>query len=506
MDGNRGAKGSIKDRIISMLYRLRYRKKKQKEEDNFKNLKIFRRLKNNGVLYRKYNHLLNNSKVKTNIQTKQKVFIRVKKKVGIPKPENIPNQNKKIIDNRSIVVNNLNKKDSISLKPRNLDNVKKGKALNIHKIKPGYDSSKINKIESKTVKLAESINLKKEEYKAKSENIVLKETNKFIKESLENINKIKNDISEIKIEVKIKNKGINESEEKYKKLKEDIDKLKIQYSNVRNKYDLSEFSILESIKLIDNIEYSKSLSSLNELEMMINVCKKELEKINGVIIINKNQDKVGISDNQSQIKIKFKKDKEILNKTESIENMVAYELKNQQKIIDDMNKQASYFEKQISKKTEYISHAKILSSLLRIAGGIITIPFTGKSLFGIALGTTMINKGLKELNKSFETREKIVINYKYEDISNKIANVKDKVEYTNLVLSDSLSEIKKLKENFNSMFNEYNKILPEYADMLEKINDLEKKLLISQAKLNNMNKKLDKEKEMNKQKLKKINN
>ena len=32
MDGNRGAKGSIRDRIISMLYRIRYAKKVKKEE------------------------------------------------------------------------------------------------------------------------------------------------------------------------------------------------------------------------------------------------------------------------------------------------------------------------------------------------------------------------------------------------------------------------------------------------------------------------------------------
>jgi cell division transport system ATP-binding protein len=33
MDGNRGAKGSIKDRLISMLYRIRYAKKVKKEEE-----------------------------------------------------------------------------------------------------------------------------------------------------------------------------------------------------------------------------------------------------------------------------------------------------------------------------------------------------------------------------------------------------------------------------------------------------------------------------------------
>ena len=34
MNGNRGAKGSVKDRLISLLYRLRYSKKMLKEESS----------------------------------------------------------------------------------------------------------------------------------------------------------------------------------------------------------------------------------------------------------------------------------------------------------------------------------------------------------------------------------------------------------------------------------------------------------------------------------------
>jgi len=169
-----------------------------------------------------------------------------------------------------------------------------------------------------------------------------------------------------------------------------------------------------------------------------------------------------------------------------------------------MYKKASYFEKEISKKVEVIGHRDILGSLFRIAGGIITLPLSGKELFGISLGSTLINKGLKEMNRELETKEKIVINYKYEDISNQIEQVKDKVEYTNLVISDSLNEIKKLKNNFKNEYSSYNNILREYNSTLEKLNNLEVKLIKQQQKLLNMDKKLDKEKEINKQKLKKI--
>ena len=205
------------------------------------------------------------------------------------------------------------------------------------------------------------------------------------------------------------------------------------------------------------------------------------------------------------VKIKFVKDKEKLQSIDYFKEEIEREIRYQQEIVDSMYEKASYLEKEITKKTEVIGHRKIVSSLFRIAGGILTIPFTGKNLFGIALGHTMINKGLKEMNRKLETREKIVVDYKYEDISNQINDVKDKVDYINLVLSDSLNEINKLKTNFSETFKKYDNVLPEYLDTLEKLNNLENSLKYQQNKILNVDKKLEKEKEINKQKLMKIN-
>ena len=171
-----------------------------------------------------------------------------------------------------------------------------------------------------------------------------------------------------------------------------------------------------------------------------------------------------------------------------------------------MYEKASYLEKEISKKTEVIGHRNILGSLARIAGGIITLPLTGRQLFGVALGSTLINKGLKEMNRELETRERIVIDYKYEDISKQIEQVKDKLEYTNLIISDSLNEIQKLKNNFKNEYSKYDNILPEFNLTMDKLNNLEIKLLEQQSKLIKVDKKLDNEKEINKQKMKKIDN
>jgi len=459
MNGNRGAKGSIKDRLISMLYRLRYQKKVLKEG----NYTIDNKIKQENYLY--------------NLK-------------GFEEKENI-----NVLENKDI---------------NELDKINYTVNFKIQK-KKGIDNIdlKLDSIEYKSSELDEKVNLKKEIRKTKDEIIILKEVDTFINKSIENISAIEKELYLIKKKSKEKNKDTKELEQRYNELKQKVNKLKEQYEIIKDKYDLSEFSILQSIKLIDAIDDYKSIAKINEMEMMLKVCKKEISKIDSITIIVEENKKVGIDientkQQQNDIKIKFNKSKEKINDINYIENEFAHEIKKQQEIVDDMYKKASYFEKEISKKVEVIGHRDILGSLFRIAGGIITLPLSGKELFGISLGSTLINKGLKEMNRELETKEKIVINYKYEDISNQIEQVKDKVEYTNLVISDSLNEIKKLKNNFKNEYSSYNNILREYNSTLEKLNNLEVKLIKQQQKLLNMDKKLDKEKEINKQKLKKI--
>ena len=461
MNGNRGAKGSVKDRLISILYRLRYKKKKLKEEDYTINSK---------EKQSKYLNTLMNFKEYEDINYLEKEDINELDKINY----------------------NVNFK------------VQKKKGI-------GELNLKLYKIESKNSELDENVNIKKEIKKTKNETVILQEVDKFIKKSLVNIEEIQTELESIRKESKEKNKDTKEIEDRYKKLKEKINKLKAQYDAVKDKYDLSEFSILESIKLMDNIEDYKNVARLNEMEMMLKVCKKEINKIDSISIIIEENKKVGTTidetkEEHKKVKIKFNKSKEKINEINSIESSIASEIKYQQEIVDSMYEKASYFEKEISKKTEVIGHRNILGSLARIAGGIITLPLTGRQLFGVALGSTLINKGLKEMNRELETRERIVIDYKYEDISKQVEQVKDKVEYTNLIISNSLNEIQKLKNNFKNEYSKYDNILSEFNLTMDKLNNLEIKLLEQQSKLIKVDKKLDQEKEINKQKMKKIDN
>ena len=460
MNGNRGAKGSIKDRLISMLYRLRYKKKMLKEEDY---------TVTNKQKQEKYLYSLKNFKEKENLDildsTDKKQLDKVSYNV------NFKIQRKKGIGEKEI--NQSIKQDNIDISDIEL---------------------KLTSIELKTSELDDKVEIKKEIRKTKDEITILKEVNTFIKKSLENIQDIQIELNEIKKESKEKNKDTKELEERYNKLKVKINKLKLQYDTIKDKYDLSEFSILESIKLMNNIDDYKTIAKLNEVEIMLKVCKIEISQINNITLIVEENKSVGANieekkEEQKNVKIKFNKSKTKINKISSLEKEITFEIQKQQEIVDDMYEKASYFEKEISKQIEIIGHRNILGSLLRMAGGILTLPFSGKQLFGIALGSTMINKALKEMNKSLETREKIVINYKYEDISKQIEQVKDKTEYINLVLSDSLNEIKKLKNNFKNVYGEYDNILPEYKSTLQKLKNIESKILKQQTKLLNINKK-----------------
>jgi len=504
MDGNRGAKGSIKDRLISMLYRIRYAKKIKKEEEYeiakkerqveyLKKLIDLHEHEDISILDSKDRVQLDKVKFTANYRLTNNGFVLSKKGIS---EENIQTINVDEVTN-SNTDEVINKRKIVGIDPNEITTESNCVDL------------ELQKIEYKTSELDEKVDLKKEIKKTKNEIVILEEVDKFIKKSKETLEEISEDVDALREMSKKKNQNADELEIRYKKLKEKVDKLKAQYEAVKDKYDLSEFTILESIKLIDNISEYKSRASINEMDMMIKVCKKEITKIESITIEYQETTKVGenideIKLDHAKIKVKFHKSKSDLNKLKTKGDELTEEVKYQEKIIDDMYKEASYFERTVSTDLVYTGYKNMFSSLLKIVGGVLTLPFSGASIFGVALGNTMINRGLKSINKSFYPFEfQKTIKYSYKDIANKILEVKDKVEYTNLIISDNLNEIKKVKENFKK-YVEYNKVLPDYEDTFKKLEKLEEKLKIQQEKMSKMNEKLDKEKEMNSEKMKKV--
>lgn len=469
MDGNRGAKGSIKDRLISMLYRIRYAKKLKKEEEY-------------------------------EIAKKEKQVEYLQRLLDLKENENID-----ILDSKDKQeLDRIKFTATYKLSDNSFKVSKKGIASELEIV-----DLNLTDIEQKSTDLDEKVDLKQEIKKTKNEIVILDEVSKFVNKSKELINEISVEVESLKELSKDKNQDTEELEKRYKKLREKVEKLKAQYDAVKEKYDLSEFSILESIKLIDNIKDYKNRASLNEMDMMIKVCKKEITKIESVTIEYKETKKVGtnidnIKEDQQKVKVKFNRSKEKVEKLKHSEKDITEELNYQEKVIEEMYKEASRFEQLTRTDLVYKGYKGMLSSMLRIAGGVLTLPFSGSKIFGVALGNAMINRGLKMMNKSLYPFEvETTITYQYKDIAHKISEVKDKVEYTNLLISDNLLEIKKLRENFKT-YKEYNKVLPNYEEILDKVDKMEKSLKQQQEKISKMDKKLDEEKKLNTKKMEKV--
>lgn len=469
MDGNRGAKGSIKDRLISMLYRIRYAKKVKKEDEY-------------------------------EIAKKEKQVEYLQTLLDLKEYENIDvldSTDKKELDKIKFTA-------TYKINNNNFKVNKKGISSELEII-----DFNLNDIEYKSTDLDEKVDIKEEIKKTKNEIVILDEVNKFVNKSKELITEISSEVESLKELSKKKNQDTEELEKRYKSLKEKVDKLKSQYDAVKDKYDFSEFYILESIKLIDNIKDYKNRASLNEMDMMIKVCKKEITKIESISIESKETKKIGdnidnIKEEQQSVKVKFYRSKGKVESLKYSEKNITEELDYQEKIIDEMYKEASHFEKIVRTDLEYKGYKGMLSSMLRIAGGVLTLPFSGSKIFGVALGNAMINRGLKMMNKNLYPSEyKTTITYQYKDIAHKINEVKDKVEYTNLLISDNLLEIKKLRENFK-IYEKYNKVIPNYEDVLNKIDKMEKNLKLQQEKIYKTDKKLEEEKQINSKKMAKV--
>ena len=520
MDGNRGAKGSIKDRLISMLYRIRYAKKVKKEEEyevakKEKQVEYLQKLvrleetENIDVLDHKDKQELDKIKFTSTYMLNENNFKIAKKGISDELSSNNFKIVKKGINGGSdeIEVTYTN-----SLEQESTRSIKKGIALENQEINIlDIVDLNLSNIEYQTTELDTKVNLKEEIKKTKNEIVILDEVSKFVIKSKQLVNEISDEVESLKQETKNKNQDTEELEKRYKKLREKVDKLKAQYDAVKEKYDLSEFSILESIKLIDNIKDYKNRASINEMDMMLKVCKKEITKIESVTIEYKETKKVGeeieeIKEEQDIVKVKFNRSKEKVQDLRDLEQNITDELDYQEKVIDQMYKEASRIEKLTLEDFVYKGYKGMLSSMLRIAGGVLTLPFSGSKIFGVTLGNAMINRGLKMMNKSlYPFERKTTVTYHYKDIASKINFVKDKIGYTNILIEDNLIEIKSLRENFEK-YKEYNKILPNYEEIMSKVDKMEINLKLQQEKISKMNKKLDEEKEINAKKIQKVMN
>ena len=534
----RGAKGSIKDRLISILYRKRYEK--------FCLQKGFY--------------------TKENISRK-KEYIRVIKDFDIEKVDKLDDEDKKVIRSIDFIIPVIPldtkkidiyvpevKEEKLFDKPvmesNKFDNeitdvsdtFKELHTLSeyIEEIEPVYeinnreievdpdtetfDFDKYDYFELEEIKKGmdiknppeednEIIDIEKEEELAIDEETIVEEITKFIDKSLETLDEIKKEVEVIEDEVE-KPYTIEQAvelENRQNNLRNKIDKLKDQYDTVKEKYNFEDFAILDSIEIMDAVDDYLDKAKLDNIEVMVNVCKNEIEKIDGIVVEKDKSLKVSadIQDKKEEIvdrTIAFEINREKTKKQERVEDRVALELVEQRKILNDIKERVDKIEVINIPEVRITGYMRMFASILRIAAGILTTPLSNRRIFGIALGASLINRGLRGLRQGLTVEQTTETVYKYEDLEREIINCKDKLELTNVLLLDSIEQVKKLREEFKDKFSAYVYLIPEYKEAQDKLNNLQKTLEMKHIEVKAIDKDLDMQKKKNNEKIRRLNN
>lgn len=470
-DSDSRVKGSIKDRLISFLYRERFK------------IKLMS------------NKPLITSQRKISIFTKKRS---IKKEISVIKDiRDLKKLGKKVIDvDPKTEKFDFDKYDYYVIEPV----MKKGidteeiKAIKETRKKIQEAKSIVTNINKNVKKI--SINL---EYpKEHRENL-----DKLVIETKRNVDLLKNKLSLIP-NSKIDNSKLNNIVLKEDKIiLEEAQEVIKDYEAKLNKYE--ENLIVQ--EAINEINFKKNIGiSKDKKEIQVN--KKEINEEDKLNNVNKNKTNNNLKvldPSKAKLKSKklaLKKRKKVLNafdvmKIEQIKNTddkLKKDIDTTKEIVDKMNKEVNKVTKEISEVVRVTGYMNVLKSCLKVATGILTLPFNGVNLFNITLGSALVNKGLHGLRKGLVTKKEVKVNYNYEDLTEKIKKTKDKAKLTELLIVDSLNQISYMKQEVSYLNN-------EALDMLMKLeSSLEKKL----NEIKSIDKKLDKQDKQNKIKIKKV--
>ena len=319
------------------------------------------------------------------------------------------------------------------------------------------------------------------------------------------------DVHKENVETEITNINTNVKKLKLELPKLDIETKKLEEfklpnnkANIKNDYEIInhyEKKVVEKeknnrvVETIANVSFGKNIgigvhkNKVNSEPETHNNYKKNIKNIK-IYKTSKNEKK---NESKKTIKVLNKFDGYKIRQLKRNEEIVKKDVDKAKNIIDKMNKEVDKVTKEVSKITKTTGYSRMIASCLRVATGILTLPFSKFNLFNITLGSALINRGLKDLRKGLDTKTEVKINYKYEDLSSMIKETKDKTKLTELLIMDSLSEIKSIKEY--TYLGENN---------IKDLNNLEDNLNKKLKELDKLNQKLSKQDEKNKIKIKKI--
>ena len=241
-----------------------------------------------------------------------------------------------------------------------------------------------------------------------------------------------------------------------------LDKL-IEFRNSVDK-DIA-LSTAKNYKLLEEYKYlyariDKVVNETNKLEVEIINRKDDLEQ-------------AGINFTDFQNKV-YAIDK--------IETTTEKMLQKQDDILANLSSKVSDIS--VTKKIEriYKGFGALLFNSLKLYGLYMLTPFKN-SIPGIAMATAVTKKTVDNLLKAAHVEEKTKYIYHVEDYRSILNSSMNDLSELDRIMTNSLSDIKRVKNEFINKFSSYSSQLPKYSSTLRKLNQMEKQTINNQLKV-----------------------
>lgn len=185
---------------------------------------------------------------------------------------------------------------------------------------------------------------------------------------------------------------------------------------------------------------------------------------------------------------------------------LASELAKQMQYINGLKERITQADKNNNLDFKLTTTCSLMGNIFKLSMGILTLPFENKKLVSpqLMIGSVLINHALKGLKVNVFGDPNYQVYNEYRNFLNEISAGKSELETVQVLLSNSLDEVQRIKADFYEIFKDYEGNAPEYDDVLSKIDKIEQSLEKKQEVLRQMENTLDEEYENNKIKIKRM--
>lgn len=300
-------------------------------------------------------------------------------------------------------------------------------------------------------------------------------------------------------------KKVREIKRKINELVKQVNELIEQYDLYRTSYYIDNITGIDDNVLADDIiQYRDLLDSFSAEKKFVKEYKalEQFQKFYRNLKAVRDEAERLVEENEEKIKKidirdkKYNKIKLGVVNVHDINEKCEYEIKRQNDYF------ASLMEKinDINKEEYITAHLRgvgsLISSSLNYIGLLMLSPLSGL-IPSIAIQTMVTRRMIGNIYRNLHVEQVNHVRYNTIDYESELNSHLCDVDYTSVLLSDTLKDVKKLKEDF---LLQYNSEIPGYQDTLKNIEKIENKIIHNQNRVEIVKKNLKKSKKINENK------